>query len=50
MSNSGEQQTKQPYTKPKLTVYGDVRKITENVGVHGAFDKNPTPGHFKTLT
>lgn len=49
MPNNGEQPTKKPYTTPKLTAYGDVRKITENVGVHGNFDKNPHPGAFKTL-
>lgn len=49
MPKKDEQPTKKPYTAPKLTAYGDVRKITENVGVHGNFDKNPSPGHFKTL-
>ena len=49
MSKNGEQPTKKPYTTPKLTMYGDVRKITEHVGIHGNFDTNPTPGHFRTL-
>jgi len=38
MSQNGQQSTKKPYTTPTLTAYGDVRKITENVGPMGMFD------------
>ncbi len=38
MSQSGQEPTKKPYTTPMLTIYGDVRKITENVGHTGMFD------------
>ena len=29
---------KKPYSRPQLQVYGDLRKITNNVGKHGALD------------
>jgi len=29
---------KKPYSKPTLTVYGTVRELTQNVGVHGTLD------------
>ena len=38
MPQNGQQPTKKAYTTPTLTAYGDVRKITENVGHHGNFD------------
>ena len=33
MLENSEQQPKKPYVTPKLTVHGDVAKMTENVGV-----------------
>lgn len=38
--NDARQETKKPYTTPKLTVYGDVAKITQNKfgGEVDAFD------------
>ena len=38
MSQNGEQPTKKSYATPTLIAYGDVRKITETVGGHGAGD------------
>ena len=38
MPQNGQQPTKQPYTTPTLTAYGDVRKITEAVNHTGMFD------------
>jgi len=33
-----EQQTKKPYHKPEVVVYGNIREITRNVGSKGALD------------
>jgi len=33
-----EQQTKKPYHKPEVIVYGNIREITRNVGSKGALD------------
>jgi len=33
-----EQQTKKPYTKPEVIVYGNIREITRNVGSKGNLD------------
>lgn len=40
-------QKKKPYTTPRLEVYGDLKKITKNVGPHGASD-NGTPPFVRT--
>lgn len=29
---------KLPFTPPRLTVYGDLREVTQTVGTRGAFD------------
>ena len=33
-----EQQTKKPYHKPEVIVYGNIREITRNVGEKGNLD------------
>jgi hypothetical protein len=33
-----QQQTKKPYRKPEVIVYGDIREITRNLGPKGADD------------
>jgi len=33
-----EHETKKPYHKPELTVHGNIRDITKNVGSKGAVD------------
>jgi hypothetical protein len=34
---------KKPYSTPKLTNYGTVRQLTENVGMHGHRDNQRMP-------
>ena len=34
----GEQETKKPYHKPEMIVYGNIREITRNIGSKGAAD------------
>jgi len=46
MSQNCEQPPKKPYATPKLTAYGDVRTITEHVGIHGHIDSSPQKGSF----
>jgi hypothetical protein len=33
-----QQETKKPYHKPEVIVYGNIREITRNVGSKGALD------------
>jgi len=33
-----EQETRKPYYKPEVIVYGNIREITRNVGSKGALD------------
>ncbi|HJP90388.1 MAG TPA: hypothetical protein VJ875_00425 [Pyrinomonadaceae bacterium] len=33
-----EQETKKPYHKPELIIYGNIREITRNVGPKGNLD------------
>jgi len=40
---------KKPYTTPKLTNYGDVRKITQNVGTRGSQDGGGPPRQKTSL-
>jgi hypothetical protein len=37
---------KKPYRSPELLDYGDVRKITQNVGTSGAPDGGVSPNSF----
>lgn len=37
-SHEGKPQSKKPYRKPALRLYGDVRKLTQNVGGTGKND------------
>jgi len=41
---------KKAYSRPQLQVYGDLRKITNNVGKHGALDGGGggNPNHVQT--
>jgi len=39
--------TKKPYSKPKLTIYGTVRELTQSGGTHGTRDGGP-PGSSRT--
>lgn len=43
MSDGTTQSRKQPYQKPRLTVYGDIRDITQLVNVANG---NPDGGGF----
>ncbi len=47
MVKTVKRETKKPYSKPKLTVYGTVRKLTQHVGTIGQTDK-PGGGNNKT--
>ena len=38
-----------PYRKPKLVVYGDIRAITQAVGMSGAMDGGNPPIHKSQL-
>jgi hypothetical protein len=38
MAKPVKRETKKPYSKPKLTVYGTVRELTQNRGIHGSSD------------
>jgi hypothetical protein len=33
-----EQETKKPYHKPEVTIYGNIREITRNIGSKGNLD------------
>ncbi len=46
MSDGREKETPKPYVTPKLTVYGDLRKITEGT-THGS---TPDGGSFPKNT
>jgi hypothetical protein len=47
MDKPDKRETKKPYSKPTLTVYGTVRELTQSVGIHGQRDGG-TPPHFRT--
>jgi hypothetical protein len=38
MVKAVKRETKKPYSKPKLTVYGTVRELTQNRGIRGQSD------------
>lgn len=38
-----------PYRKPKLVIYGDIRAITQAVGMMGAMDGGTPPIHRSQL-
>jgi hypothetical protein len=42
-----KRETKKPYAKPKLTVYGTVRELTQRVGTSGSSDGG-RPGANRT--
>jgi len=39
-----QQETKKPYHKPEVIVYGNIREITRNVGSKGALDNGGGAG------
>lgn len=42
-------EAKKPYSPPTLTLYGTVRQLTLNMGIHGQTDHLPrNPTHNKT--
>ena len=41
-------ETKKPYSKPKLTVYGTVRELTRSVGNTGQRDGGRVAGSTRT--
>jgi len=47
MGKPVEREPKKPYSKPKLTVYGTVRELTQQIGSRGQSDKvgNRAPAH-----
>jgi hypothetical protein len=47
MGKPVEREPKKPYTKPKLTVYGTVRELTQQIGARGQKDKagDRAPAH-----
>ncbi len=47
MVKTVKRETKKPYSKPTLTVYGTVRELTQHVGHTGQTDK-PGGGNNKT--
>jgi hypothetical protein len=38
MAEAVKRETKKPYSKPTLTLYGTVRELTQSTGHHGQFD------------
>jgi len=48
MGKPAIRETKKPYSKPTLTVYGTARELTQRVGNHGKQDGGVQPGHKKT--
>jgi hypothetical protein len=38
MGKPVEREPKRPYSKPKLTVYGTVRELTQSTGINGQRD------------
>jgi len=38
MVKTVKRETKKPYSKPTLTVYGTVRELTQNLGSRGQID------------
>lgn len=47
MGKPVEREPKKPYSKPKLTVYGTVRELTQSQGTRGHLDGggNPRSNH-----
>ncbi len=47
---SGRSGDKKPYSRPRLTTYGDVRAITQSVANNGNYDgaSRRGPGPFNT--
>ena len=43
MGNPVKLEPKKPYSKPKLTLYGTVRELTQRVGLHGNSDSGTFP-------
>jgi hypothetical protein len=43
MVEPDKRETKKPYSKPKLTVYGTVRELTQTVGHAGQLDGQRIP-------
>ncbi len=43
-----QQSAKKPYTTPVLSLYGDIREITRNVGRNGGNDNGIGNGHDMT--
>ena len=39
MAKPAKRETKKPYSKPTLTVYGTVRELTQSVGPRGKRDR-----------
>jgi hypothetical protein len=44
MDKPVKRETKKPYSKPTLTVYGTVRELTQSVGNRGHLDGGTTLG------
>jgi hypothetical protein len=45
MAKSVNREPKKPYSKPALTVYGNVRELTQKVGTKGKLDGSNVIGH-----
>ena len=48
MGRPVEQEPKKPYSKPKLTVYGTVKELTQSTGNSGSRDGGRSAGAIKT--
>jgi hypothetical protein len=48
MGKPVEPEPKKPYSKPKLTVYGTVRELTQSTGGHGQRDGGRSAGANRT--
>jgi hypothetical protein len=48
MAKPVKREPKKPYSKPKLTVYGTVREITQTVGSRHHLDGGRRAGHRRT--
>ncbi len=48
MDKAVKRETKKPYSKPTLTVYGTVRELTQRVGRNGKLDGGKRASASKT--
>jgi hypothetical protein len=48
MNNATSQQCREPYSTPKLTIYGTIEKLTKMIGNKGSIDGGSAPNNRTT--